>query len=544
MKLLEACRQWQTQLKIKMHRRRFIWRIESYQKKVHALVEQRRRNGQLTNPLGGPVLYFSPSAKADTPSFLSLVAMTACWGLELSGIPVVRLTCNRGMSRCVVGAQFPNTTPPCDGCIKLSRRMRETSTEQSFEFDFPPQPELLASLRKQAIEELMAFHYKGVPVGKLVIPSTRWTLRRHNLHEEGYIRDQMIEFVYSACNVVDQLQQAIATHKPAAILTFNGAHYPEAIARHLAGEHKIPYYSYEGGHRRNAGFFAPGMACACPVTMPADFKLDEAGMQEMEAYLKKRFTGDFYMTGAKFWKKIANPNSELINKITTHKQTVTIFTNVVFDTSQVIVHREFTSLFDWLGSTLEMARSHPDTLFIVRCHPDGKRASRISQENIEDFITKSGYLELKNVVLLDSYDITSSYDLVKLSKFIIVYNSTIGLESAIAGKSVICGAKTKYTDIGATYNPLTRQEYFGLIEKFLKESNLEIPEDWVMRAKLFLYYLVFKTSLDFSKFIHYSSKSGNYVLKRFDVKDLDPAVCLETRIIRKGLCREGNFFYD
>ena len=58
-----------------------------------------------------------------------------------------------------------------------------------------------------------------------------------------------------------------------------------------------------------------------------------------------------------------------------------------------------------------------------------------------------GATSLPNVVFIDSQEYISSYELIQRSKFVMVYNSSIGLEAALMGKPVLCGGQGRYTQI-------------------------------------------------------------------------------------------------
>ena len=51
----------------------------------------------------------------------------------------------------------------------------------------------------------------------------------------------------------------------------------------------------------------------------------------------------------------------------------------------------------------------------------------------------------------------SSYELIAHAKFVMVYNSTVGLESSVLGKPVLCAGKARYTQIPTVFLPAERQ---------------------------------------------------------------------------------------
>ena len=98
-------------------------------------------------------------------------------------------------------------------------------------------------------------------------------------------------------------------------------------------------------------------------------------------------------------------------------------------------------MFAWLDSVLEIIRAHPETLFVIRAHPDEMRpgTAKQSRESVRSWVMQTKADKLPNVVFIDSQEYVSSYELIQRSKFVMVYNSSIGLEAALMGTPVLCG---------------------------------------------------------------------------------------------------------
>jgi hypothetical protein len=95
--------------------------------------------------------------------------------------------------------------------------------------------------------------------------------------------------------------------------------------------------------------------------------------EKLDQYLSDRFSGNFTMAGIKFWPEIHKLDEELVQKIQQFKKVVPVFTNVIFDTSQVHANTIFIDMFEWLDQLCTIIREHPDILFVIRAHPDESR---------------------------------------------------------------------------------------------------------------------------------------------------------------------------
>ena len=113
---------------------------------------------------------------------------------------------------------------------------------------------------------------------------------------------------------------------------------------------------------------------------------------------------------------------------------VAVFTNVIFDTTQLQANVIFPDMFAWLDALLEVFKAHPETLFVLRAHPDEARPGKLSRESVAMWFEQKS-ASLQNTVLIPPQERISSYELVRLSKFVLTYNSQIGLESIVDGCS-------------------------------------------------------------------------------------------------------------
>ena len=143
--------------------------------------------------------------------------------------------------------------------------------------------------------------------------------------------------------------------------------------------------------------------------------------------MQTRFQGKFSMAGIRFFPEMKGLDTTFLQKTTGFKQVVPIFTNVIFDTTQQHSNTLFPNMFAWLDQVLELIKKHPETLFVVRAHPDEVRPGKVSRESVAMWIERTGAARLSNLIFIPPEEFFSSYELIRLSKFVMVYNSTIGL---------------------------------------------------------------------------------------------------------------------
>ena len=509
-------------------------------------------------PAGAPVIFFKASTGIDDLSWNSGFHLLASWALRLKGIPVAYFACHSGMSHCVLGTNRDDVrkAPPCRSCIYQSRtlyadlrsndfsRSNKKATEvatTSFVhwFDYRRDTELTTAIEKLSLQELMTFEWRNIPLGSLCLPGLRWILRIHHLNDDENTRYLLREYILSAWNVAQKFSQFLDETRPRAVVVFNGQFFPEAVARCVAQQRGIRVITHEVGLQPASAFFTDGEATAYPIHIPDEFELNDEQNARLDAYLAKRFQGDFTMAGIKFWADMKGLDQSFLHKAAGFKQIVPIFTNVIFDTSQPHANTVFEDMFDWLDLSLEVIRAHPETLFVIRAHPDELRVRKSSRETVAGWVAGRGVDKEPNVVFVGPNESLSSYELIQRSKFVMVYNSTIGLEASIMGAPVLCAGNARFTQYPTVFFPQTVEDVRRKMKELLDAEKIEVSAEFKRNAHRFLYYQLFRTSLPFGDFLEPSVRTTQTRLKTFQVEKVLESEAVNA--ILEGVLEGGDF---
>jgi hypothetical protein len=502
------------------------------------------------------VVVFNASTRLTGISLNAAFSLLAGLGLQLAGAPVVNFVCQAGMSRCVLGAAYPTRSgqPPCRACMAQSRWLYAGAP--TLPFTYTRDTTLAEALDGLNIEQLSVFEYRlpvescgsnvqlatfdlqlsTFPLGSLVLPSVRWVLRRHHLADDEATRSLYREFISSAYNIAQAFAALLERVEPQAVVVFNGQFFPEAAARWVAQQRGIRVITHEVGFQPFSAFFTPGEATAYPLDIPADFDLDAAQNARLDAYLEQRFQGRFSMAGIRFWPAMQGLDDTFLQRLAGYRQLVPVFTNVIFDTSQPHSNVVFPHMFAWLDLALDLARQHPDTLFVLRAHPDELRPGKASRESVANWVRQTGAASLPNVAFVNSDEHISSYELIQRAKFVMIYNSTIGLEASIMGAAVLCGGRARFTQIPTVFFPATVEDYRQQAEAFLNIERIDTPFEFRRNARRFLYYQLYRSSLPFGEFLEEDGAWPGFVrLRHFSWRWLTPEQSPAMRAIVDGI---------
>ena len=469
-------------------------------------------------------------------------SLLSALGVRARGVPVIQFACRRGMTRCVLGSDRDNhkSQPPCDLCIRQSQTVFKNLQPRWFEYT---EDETLKNLiAPLSVEQMQTLEYRGVALGAIALNSLRWMLRRQNLADDLATRSFFRAYILSAWNVYCQAKTLVNEVNPQAVVVFNGMFYPEAAARQACIEAGVRVITHEVGLLPMTAFFTEGQATAYPMQIPDSFQLTAEMERKLDGYLDARLSGDFTMAGIRFWPEMHQLSPEFVGKTRQFQHIVPVFTNVIFDTSQVHANTIFKDMFAWLECVRDAALRHPQTLFVIRAHPDESRPGKESRESVAEWVKKTACDSLPNVVFFDSDEYVSSYELIQRARLVMVYNSTIGVEAALMGKTVLAGGKARFTQLETAYLPETIGQFQALLEKFLSEVRIDAPEEFKRNARRFLYYQLFVTSLDFQDFLEKDGIWKGYVKPRnFPISQLKSENSPTMKIVLNGILNQGGF---
>ncbi|MBN2044461.1 MAG: hypothetical protein JW757_05520 [Anaerolineales bacterium] len=479
----------------------------------------------------GTVVVFNASTRLANFSLNAAFSLLSSWGLRLSGWRVIHFVCQGGMSRCVLGSSenHPYIQPPCKLCAAFSHHLYSGSEIAGFEYK--RDEDLSNALVGKSVAEMMNFVFEDLPLGEIVLPSLRWRMRRHHLEEDETTLLLFREFILSTYHVGKEFAALADREKPDLVLVFNGQMFPEAIVRYLARQRGIKVISHETGYQPYTAFFTTEDATARKIYLTEEEKtLTEEENRRLDAYLEKRFQGSFSMAGVKFWQNMEGFPASIEEKLKTYEQVVPIFTNVIFDTSQAHANTAFEHMFAWLDAILEVVRAHPETLFVLRAHPDELRpnSTKKSKETVQDWVEETGAADLPNLIFIPPLQFVSSYDLIRQSKFVLAYNSSIALEAVLLGKLSVCAGWAWYSEYPVVISPQNAQEFTQKTAELLAAEQVELPEQFLQVARALVYYQNFRVSIPFDRYLGSHTLPGFVRLKSFDVAELneqdDPAV--------------------
>ena len=526
-------------LRLRLATRQARRRLRARCRAVEAYLDQIADSGAHS----APVLFFNASTRIHRLSLNAAFGLMASWAVRGAGVPTAQLVCRRGMLQCPLGTRWeaPHAEPPCKACVQFSEAVfpaERTQTLARADHSW----KAIDGLEGADLTDLLAWEWNGLRLGEICLPALRWVMRRHDLEDLPPVRGVMRRYLASAVSVARVAQETIDRLEPRAVVVFNGLMFPEATVREVARRAGVPVVTHEVGLRPLSAFFSHEEATFRQLEPPARLELDVEESARLDEYLGDRFEGRFSMAGIRFWPQIQPPPASLVAALDRFTSAVSVFTNVIFDTSQVHANTRFPSMFAWLDDLLGFIDTHRETLFIVRAHPDEDRPGKSSRQSVAGWAEEHNLASRPNVFFFGPSDYVNSYALIERSKFVLVYNSSIGLEAILLGVPVLCAGRARFTQWPTVTFPASHEEYDRLLGDWLDAPSLAFEESQRVHARRFLHDELFKASIDLSPYLRPFEMAPGMV----ELTEFAPAAFLsspEAGILADGILERGSFRY-
>lgn len=420
--------------------------------------------------------------------------------MERRGARVRFFLCSGSLPQCdFKPGTDPHVTPPlCWRCKGFGTRLLEAfGLTCSFLDDWiEPQARqeasrLVAQLSRDDLEE---WRYRDLRLYDIVRPSVQRSLLRGDVGMDDLSQHVLRGFLESAVVMVDAIEALLDQERPDVVLMTNGLFFSEAILLDRARRRGIEAITYERGIPVGTVLFERNKpAIRFDVDRYWDVartqSLSEPENQELDDYLLARSRGNSGVID--LWPTMQREQKALVRRLhlDSGAPTAVLFTNVLWDSAVYGRDVGFDGMFDWVNRTIELFSHATEYQLVVRIHPAEVRIPlSTSRDRVVDRIHRRFPQLPSNVRVVTPDDPASSYTLIDLADAVLVYTSTIGLESAVSGRPVVVAGRTHYGGRGFTLDVPSRRQFEGRVQEALQRKRLDNYEVQLARRYAYLFF--------------------------------------------------------
>jgi hypothetical protein len=143
--------------------------------------------------------------------------------------------------------------------------------------------------------------------------------------------------------------------------------------------------------------------------------------------------------------------------------------NSPWDAAALNIASVFSSYNEWLLDTVGLILENTDFIITIRQHPDERHWWGRTKSDFNHML-RERYTD-NRIKFVSCYDKVNTYTLLRKSRAVICYSSTIGIEAAMIGKNVCVCSKVYYSKLGFTFVPSSRHDIVLFLKSIYTTSS-------------------------------------------------------------------------
>ena len=341
-----------------------------------------------------------------------------------------------------------------------------------------------------SIEECKQFAVNNHPIGSIIKKTVLRYLTQGEFRKTDFELDVYKKQLESAALFLLIFARYLEQNPELRYVVLNNGELTfDAIAMELAKGRKIETITQEHFEAPNSWIYKRN-GIAIQLKWEEDWPafrentvLSEQQMGTVREFMQNRRVGKNMMY------KYNDPGAKRFVDRAKDRKLVGLFTNFTWDTTVLDRRSIFDSMNQWLLETIRFWKETDcNATLVVRAHPaEVKLLTSPSAQYVRDII--AGECESENILFIDSTEDVNSYEVIDAMDYGIVYNSSVGLEIAFAGKPCVVAADPHYRGKSFVLSPDSQAEYFGTLTEW--NQAIEPVASDSSELYLYLYYFYF-----------------------------------------------------
>ena len=397
-------------------------------------------------------------------------------------------------------------TPRCHKCAPLIESKFKPLGLPIFSFssDEKSTNDFVESISDETLDSLSELVVDGVPIGSHARAGAIRYFASSNLENEVKAREILLRFIYSAITVMNSLTEIIKKFAPDTIIAHHGIYIPQGVLADVSSKFKIPIMTWTPSYRKGTFIFSPHETYHYSLG-----KEDVKNWEKLELHDNERKKLKSYMesrsNGEQDWIRFSDSRIESIGPTTSTKEYFLALTSVSWDAELHYKNRAFPDMKKWLQATVEYFILNPKLELIIRIHPAEITSPNKSREKMFDFLRSIGAINVPNILIYDSDSAISTYDLIRESKTVLIYNTKTGIEAAYMGKPVVTAGEAWIKGKGISYDAYSKDEYIEILENLSRKNFITQVDS--NRAEKYAFHFFFRRMIRLNLYSEEETKS-------------------------------------
>jgi hypothetical protein len=259
----------------------------------------------------------------------------------------------------------------------------------------------------------------------------------------------------------------------------------------------IPVVSYEFGEQRERAWISRNREVIHQDTSEIwesvkDLPLAESQLNFLKQLFNSRKQADLWKNFKRRWQ---GQPSEGAEKVRTRlgldeRPVVLLAANVVGDSLTLGRQVFSSSMTEWVLRTVQYFTDNQQVQFVLRVHPG---EAKTEGPSVGDIVRRKFSHLPDHIHIIDAEDPVNTYDLISIAILGLTYTTTVGLEMAMSGVTVIPVGNTHYRGKGFTLDLNSWEAYFETLDSILEHpEKYTLTEEQVRTAWHYGYHFFFE----------------------------------------------------
>lgn len=431
------------------------------------------------------------------------------YAMKLRGYSVHALFCGQSIEKCENMNSTSDSIMNCVLCNYEQKRFADTFAIESHAYNDILKSSIVEKLREIAlqtpIDKIFTLKYDDVLLGHHIKSALLRYLLSSDVdlvEHESLVR----EFTYSTLASYESTKQLLLRLKPKFVLSSHGVYSTWGGALEACKRADIPVIvwgrGYVGGDiivSRNESYLYERVFE--PTEYWENITLSNIQKDKLEKYfLQKRNPNSSvdhvnYYSGAQTSKKSL---TELLS-LDDSRVKFGLFPNIPWDGTTFSASKAFPDMELFLKTTIKWFQNNPQCDLIIRAHPAEMKTQ--AKETIKNLIDSIALKLPDNIYFLEPDHLVSSYEVEALCDCSLMYASTMALEFAYFGGTVIQTGQSNASNKGFIFEAESVADYESLLDKVSKKE-LFMSNDMKEKAERYAYHWIYKRHVPETTYNH------------------------------------------
>ena len=288
----------------------------------------------------------------------------------------------------------------------------------------------------------------------------------------------------------------LMAHKPDVVIVPNGTIQEMGVVYRVARYLDLPTVTFEFSDQRERIWLAQDSEIMRHNTddlwaARGDEPLEDVQVQRLQDLYAARVDAKTWKNFTRQWQETPTQGGAAVRK-SLHlddRPVILLATNVLGD-SLTLGRQVFSkTMAEWVERTVQYFANRDDVQLVIRVHPGEVLTHGTSMVTV----IRGALDEIPaHIHLIEPDEKVNTYDILDITDLGLVYSTTVGLEMAMRGISVIIAGQTHYRNRGFTCDPDTWEKYFSMLDEKLADlGSARLTQHQVELAWRYAYLFFF-----------------------------------------------------